>query len=176
VAGDDVPRIFVGVHGSVGSLHALRCAVDEARRRDGIVHSVIAWTPPGGEMLDRRSPEPHLRRIWMAGAGRRLRAAWDEALGGVPADVPVHLAVVRGPAGRVLTGLADRDDDLLVLGAGRGGSVRWTPRGAVPRFCVRRAVCRVLVVPLPALARGLDHGVLPSLRRRRAMHDLLNDG
>lgn len=169
-----VRRIFVGVHGSVGSLQALRRAVDEARLRDATLYSVIAWTPPGGDTLDRRAPEPHLRRIWVAAALRTLRAAWDEALGGVPSDLDVFLRAERGQPGWVLTGLAQHSD-LIVVGAGRGGLHRITHH-SVSRYCLSHADCGVLVIPAPPLACRLDHGVLPALRQRRAVHDLLENG
>lgn len=168
-------RVFVGVHGSVGSLHALRRAVAEARLRDAVLYSVIAWTPPGGDTLDRRAPEPHLRRVWVAAALRRLRDAWDDALGGVPSDVHVFLRTERGQPGWVLTGLAAADTDLIVVGAGRGGLRRLTHH-SVAWYCLSRAGCGVLVVPAPPLARQLGHGVLPALRQRRAMHDMLDNG
>lgn len=169
-----IPRIFVGVNGSVGSLHALRCAVGEARRTGGVLYSVIAWSAPGpgGDLLDRRVPEPHLRNAWRAAALGRLRGAWDDALGGPPDDLPVHLLAEQGRPGWVLAGLADSDDDLIVVGAGRTGPLH----RSVPRYCVARARCRVLVVPPPPLARGLDHGVLPAaFRHRRVVHDVLRD-
>ena len=170
-------RVFVGVHGSVGSLHALRRAVTEARARHAVLYSVIAWTPPGGETLDRRLPDPHLRRVWTSAAMRVLRAAWQDALGGVPGDLPVHLLAHRGRPGWVLCGLADAEDDLVVIGAGRPGPLRRATRHSVARYCCANATCGVLVVPPPALARTLDRGVLPaSLRHRRAMHDLLHHG
>jgi nucleotide-binding universal stress UspA family protein len=176
VAGGDIPRILVGVHGSVSSLHALRFAVAEARLRGGVLYSVIAWSAPGGDMVDRRSPDPRLRRVWRTNALARLRSAWDDALGGVPDDIPVHLMAEQGRPGWVLTGLASDEDDLLVVGAGRGGAVRRATHRSVPRYCVARARCKVMVVPPPVLARGLDHGVLPAVfRQRRIMHDLLHD-
>jgi nucleotide-binding universal stress UspA family protein len=176
VADGGVARVFVGVHGSVGSLHALRRAVAEARLRDAVLYSVIAWTPPGGETLDRRAPEPHLRRVWVTAALETLRTAWDDALGGVPTDVPVYLRAERGQPGWVLTGLANLDTDLLVVGAGRGGRLRRLAHRSVARYCAARAGCGVLVVPEPPLARRLAHGVLPALRQRRAVHDLLAEG
>jgi nucleotide-binding universal stress UspA family protein len=167
----NVPRIFVGVHGSVGSLHALRGAVTEARRTGGVLYSVIAWSAPGGDMLDRRIPDAHLRHAWRHAALRRLRAAWNDALGGVPDDLPVHLLTEQGRPGWVLTGLADTEDDLIVVGSGRRGLAH----RSVARYCVAQSRCPVLVVPPPALARGLDHGVLPAaFRHRRALHDVLH--
>jgi nucleotide-binding universal stress UspA family protein len=169
VVGGGVPRIFVGVHGALGSLHALRRAVVETRRRDGVLYSVIAWTPPGGEMIDRRVPEPHLRRVWTSAAMRTLRAAWDDAFGGIPDDLPVQLCAEQGTPGRVLTGLADSDDDLIVVGAGRPNPVRRALRPCVARYCVAHATCPVLVVPRSSLARQLDH------RHRWEMSDLLDN-
>ena len=43
-----VRRIIVGVHGSLGSLQALRYAADEARQRHVPLVAVTAWIPPGG--------------------------------------------------------------------------------------------------------------------------------
>jgi nucleotide-binding universal stress UspA family protein len=173
----DVPRVFVGVHGSIGSLHALRRAVDEAREREAVLYTVIAWTPPGGEMLDRRTPEPQLRRLWSANALRTLRAAWNDARGGIPTDVRVHLRADRGQPGWVLTELADQPTDLIVVGAGCAGPLRRKTHHSVARYCVTHAGCGVLVVPPPPLARTTAHRVLPAaLRQRRALHDLLKNG
>lgn len=169
MVGGGVRRIFVGVHGSLGSLHALRRAVVEVRLRDAVLYAVIAWTPPGGEMLDLRVPEPHLRRIWNAAAMRELRTAWDDAFGGVPDDLPIHLRAERGTPGWVLTNLADSDDDLIVVGSSRPNPIRRALRPHVPRYCLAHATCPVLVVPPPSLARQLDH------RHRWEMRDLLDN-
>ena len=67
-----VRRIIVGVHGSLGSLQALRCAADEARQRDVPLLPVIAWVPPGGDMAERRHASPYLRKVWRDDAWRRL--------------------------------------------------------------------------------------------------------
>jgi nucleotide-binding universal stress UspA family protein len=175
VAGEEVRRVFVGVHGSVGSLRALRVAVAEARARDAVLCSVLAWIPPGGELLDRRTPSPNLRRLWAADARQRLRAAWQDGLGGVPDDLPVRLITEQGPAGWVLTSLADRPDDLLVVGTGRPAPVRRALHRSVSRYCVARAGCPVLSVPLPPLARQLGDGsLLPMNRNRWSIDDLLD--
>jgi hypothetical protein len=109
-----VRRIFVGVTGSLGSLQALRFATEEARQRDVPLIPVLSWIPPGGEMADRRYPSSELRQLWRQAAWSRLWTAFDEALGGVPGDVRVEPAVVRGDAGTVLTELASADGDILV--------------------------------------------------------------
>ncbi|KAA2250997.1 universal stress protein [Solihabitans fulvus] len=148
-------RIVVGVDGGPNSLQALRRAVEEARSRGALVESVLAWTAPGGELVDRRSPSPHLRQLWTADAQERLRTAWDEALGGPPADLAVRLTVARGPAGWVLVAIADREDDLLVVGSGCRGLLRRALHTSVSRYCVARAGCPVLAVPPSRLARQL---------------------
>jgi hypothetical protein len=45
---------------------------------------------------------------WRRDARRRLREAWEQALGAVPADLAVDLLTPRGPAGEVLVEVADR--------------------------------------------------------------------
>jgi hypothetical protein len=58
-----VRRIVVGVHGSLGSLQALRYAAEEARARKVPLVPVIAWIPPGGDMAERTHPSPYLRPV-----------------------------------------------------------------------------------------------------------------
>lgn len=59
-----VRRVVVGVHGSLGSLQALRHAAEEARDRDALLVTIIAWLPPGGDLAERRYPSVHLREAW----------------------------------------------------------------------------------------------------------------
>lgn len=166
---DSGRRVIVGVDGSVGSLRALRRAVAEARLRDAVVYSVFAWVPPGGEGMNRRVPcPPSLTRAWRDDATQRLTTAWEEALGGVPSDLEVWLLAVRGRAGDVLVGLADRPDDLLVVGAGRRGVLRRMVSGSVTRYCVARAGCGVLAVPPSPLEREVQH----TFARRRILREL----
>jgi nucleotide-binding universal stress UspA family protein len=158
----------VGVSGSPGSLNALRRAVAEARCQKTIVCSVLTWTPQGGELTDRDTPPTDLTRCWEDYAGRRLRKAWDDALGGIPADLDVCLLAVRGSAGQHLVRLADREDDLLVLGAGTAGPLRRLLSGSVARYCSLHARCCVLIVPPTSLERTLGHH--PLARRRIIRH------
>src|ERR1700690_4397697 len=99
VAVPTVRRIIVGVHGSLGSLQALRYAADEARQRDVPLLPVIAWVPPGGDVAERRHSSPYLRKVWRDDAWRRLWAAFDVGLGGVPAGLRVRPQVARGEFG-----------------------------------------------------------------------------
>jgi hypothetical protein len=99
-------RILVGVHGSLGSLQALRYATAEARQCQIRLVPVIAWVPPGGDLAERRQPVYSLRQLWRQAAQDRLFDSFDRALGGVPDGLEVEPVVIRGPAGPVLTDAA----------------------------------------------------------------------
>lgn len=154
-----VRRILVGVHGTLGSLQALRYAADEARRRDVPLVPVLAWLPPGGDLAERRSPSPYLRRVWLDAAWQRLWTAFDAGLGGVPADLAVEPRVVRGDTGPVLVDLADSADDLLIIGTGRRAVLGRAVRKSVGRYCLAHARCPVLAVPPSALMDEMSHGL-----------------
>ena len=133
-----VRRVFAGVHGSLGSLQALRYAANEARYRGARLLPVIAWVPPGGDLAERRQPNLYLRKMWREAAQGRLWEAFDMGLGGLPEDLTIEALVVRGPAGPVLVECADDPDDLLVIGTGRRGLRRLAaPFGEplLPRPC-----------------------------------------
>ena len=164
-----VRRIIVGVHGSLGSLQALRYAADEARRREVPLLPVIAWVPPGGDLAERRHSSPYLRKIWLDAARERLDAAFDDGLGGIPADVHLEPHVERGETGPVLVDVADQPDDLLIIGTGRRGLVRRMVRGKVARYCLAHANCPVLAVPPSALMDEMSHGLHSWHVRRHAL-------
>jgi nucleotide-binding universal stress UspA family protein len=147
-----IGRVIVGVDGSPGSLEALRHAVDLARLLHATLVPVLAWQAPGGETQAQQAQSPEYDREVERGARRRLRVAFEEGLGLLPADVPCKPLVVRGPTGRALLSAADRSDDLLVLGAGRRGAWGRISHGRIARYCIAHAVCPVLVVPPPPLA------------------------
>ena len=134
-----VRRIIVGVHGSLGSLQALRYAADEARQRDVPLLAVNAWLPPGGEMAERRSPSAYLRKIWRDAASERLLAAFDAGLGGMPADLYVQPQISRGETGPVLVDTADQPDDLLIIGTGRRAGIGRVLHRSVSRYCLAHA-------------------------------------
>jgi nucleotide-binding universal stress UspA family protein len=163
-----VRRIVVGVHGSLGSLQALRWAADEARERHVPLVPVIAWVPPGGDMAERGHPSPHLRRIWSDAARERLLGAFEAGLGGVPADADVEPYIVRGETGPVLVDIADQSGDLLVIGTGRRSPVSRALRRSVGRYCLAHAKCPVLAVPPSALMDEMTRGLPWSRRGRRA--------
>jgi nucleotide-binding universal stress UspA family protein len=163
-----VRRIIVGVHGSLGSLQALRYAADEARQRNVPLLPVIAWIPPGGDMAERRNASPYLRKIWREAAAERLWQAFSEGLGGVPADLRVDAIVARGETGPVLVDTANQPDDLLIVGTGRRGPGR-VLRRSVSRYCLAHARCPVLAVPPSALMDEMSHGLRSWQLRRHAL-------
>ncbi len=144
-------RVLVGTCGSPGSIRALRYARDLAASSAATLVPVHAWVPPGGDVADRRAPNPMLRKIWQDSAEQRLQNSIEAAFGGVPDGVDVWPVIMRGPAGEVLVQLASRPDDLLVVGAGRRGLAR-TLHGKVARYCVAHAACPVLAIPPSPLA------------------------
>jgi nucleotide-binding universal stress UspA family protein len=157
------------VTGSVGNLQALRTAAAEARRREAALVAVHAWVPPGGELAERRCSVPELRQVWQDAAWRRLSEAFDAALGGPPPDLPMEPVVMRGDAGRILVVAASREDDLLVVGAGRRGALTRLLRGQVGRYCLAHAACPVLVVPPSELAQEMEHPLHAWMVRHRSL-------
>lgn len=151
-----IGRVFVGVDGSPGSLHALRRAVAFARAFETPLQPVLAWQPPGGEAQARVRPVPELERLWSRNAEDRLNAAFEQGLGALPLDLDCEPHIVRGPTGRVLVALADRPDDLLVVGAGRHGTLPRVAHTRIASYCIARATCCVVAVPPPPLA-GVSH-------------------
>jgi nucleotide-binding universal stress UspA family protein len=164
-----VRRIVVGVHGSLGSLQALRYAADESREREVPLVPVIAWVPPGGDFAERSHPSPHLRKIWREAAWQRLLAAFETGLGGTPADLRIEARVERGETGVVLVDVADQPGDLLVIGTGRRSLVGRALRKSAGRYCLAHATCPVLAVPPSALMDEMGRGFRPWPLRRRVL-------
>ena len=148
-------RVIAGVSGSVRSLAALRVGAAEARTTGAELLPALAWSPVGGEIAYARSPCPLMLRVWEQAACERLRTALDQAFGGMPDGLVVHPVTVRGPPGPALVCIADRADDLLVVGCGGWGRLGRTVHGAVSRYCLAHARCPVLAVPVPEMIREL---------------------
>lgn len=111
----DLPRAIVGVDESLPGLRALRCAVEAARRRRGALVAVRAWwvTPTWPFRLSPRS--------WWEGMSQETLAyivrAFSAAMTGQPGDVALNMAAPEGAPGPELVRLAEREDDLLVIGS-----------------------------------------------------------
>jgi nucleotide-binding universal stress UspA family protein len=167
--------VIVGVSETSRSLPALRQALALARTNAALLIAVHAWTPPGGDIAERRAPCAELRRVWKREAGARLADALDLAWGGrAPDGVTVRTLVQRGEARRVLVQTAWSPDDLLVIGTGRPGWLGRALGGWVRRYCVAHAACPVLTVPPPALPKGGGHGVA-CWHRHLTMADALRE-
>jgi len=146
-------RVFVGTSGSPNSLRALRYARDLAVTIEATLIPVYAWLPPGGDMADRRAPNPILRKVWQEAAWDRLWKSIEVAWGGPPDEIEMWPVAIRGVAGQVLVGLANKQDDVIVLGAGHRGPIARAFHGRVARYCLAHAECPVLAVPPSELAR-----------------------
>ncbi|MFD4601166.1 universal stress protein [Streptomyces sp. NPDC058464] len=158
-------RVVVGVSGSLGSVTALCRAAAEARRREAELWPVLAWEPPGGELAARRSPvPPPLVTEWQQTARERLLDVLDQVFGDARPDLVLHGTVVRATPGLALVETADREDDILVVGAGRRGWHR-PFSGRVTRYCLTHAHCPVLAIPPSPL-----EDTLASAHRRNSWH------
>ena len=161
-----VNRVVVGVSGSPGSLIALRYAAGLAAAEHALLMPVLAWTPPGGDLADRRFPCAELRASWVSEARDRLERAIGLAFGGPPADVQFAAGTVRGEAGPALASIAAEPGDILVLGTGRHGWLTRLKAGHVARYCVSHCRCPVLAVP-PAQLADSAHGLRAWMERHR---------
>jgi len=169
---DTVRRVVVGVHGSLGSLQALRWAAEEAGARRVPLIPVIAWVPPGGDLAERNHPSAYLRRVWSEAAQDRLVTAFEAGLGGMPDGVRIEARVERGETGPVLVDVADRPGDLLVIGTGRRSPVGRALRKSVGRYCLAHATCPVLAVPPSALMDEVARGFWPWRGRHVTVPDI----
>lgn len=156
-----IGRVVVGVHGSPGSMQALRFALGHAHAFGAVLVPVIAWEPPGGDSALRHYPRT-LTDEWAARAEDRLVAILEDILEdglerGVELHLPAQPHVIRGRAGHALVDVADQEGDVLVIGAGQRGPLRRAMYGSVPHHCLAHARCEVIVVPntSPALQPSL---------------------
>jgi nucleotide-binding universal stress UspA family protein len=117
-------------------------------------------------MADRSYPSPELRRVWEQAACDRLWRAIELALGGPPADVAFSPTVIRGEAGPVLTEFAAEPGDVLVISAGRRGTLGRLLACRVSRYCLGHSCCPVVAVPPSPLAEEL-HGLHGWMLRHR---------
>jgi nucleotide-binding universal stress UspA family protein len=179
-------QVIVGVSNSLAGLRALREAVWLARRRGVELLAVRTFHRPFSEIgsgyrqvielgAEAAPPRSEGYREWAAherAAEAAVERAFEEAMGGVPADVPVRAMTKAGPPGLALVDATSREDDLLVVGASRRH--RWWPlHRCIARYCSTRAGCPVLVVPPHDTARDLQRGRLRRwLWRRRKLSNL----
>ncbi|MEU6170114.1 universal stress protein [Streptomyces tanashiensis] len=151
-----MPKIVVGVSGSLGCLTALHRAAAEARLRRAELWAVLAWEAPGGELGGRYSAHVSAVAQCRATAGDRLREALDAAFGPGRPEVTVQGITVWGSPGAALVDCAQDPDDLLVVGTGARGPLRRLVHRSVARYCQTHAVCPVLAVPPSPLLATYD--------------------
>jgi nucleotide-binding universal stress UspA family protein len=139
-------RVIVGVNGSASSVKALRRGAQEALLRDAVLVPVHAWLPPTLIMPPvYPSIEPE---VVLEDAGwRRLWETYDAAFKKTPWNGDVEPVVTFGRAGASLLKIADRRNDLLVLGASHRNVFKKLRRPQIVRYCVARAECEILIVP-----------------------------
>ena len=167
-----VRRVVAGVSGSRRCLPALRYAAGLAEGHQAVLYPVLIWSPPGGELAERRSPSVHLRTEWERVARQRLREALTAAFGGEPAGVTTRPLVVRGEPGWVLVHAADKASDVLVVGTGRQGHFTRLAGGKVSRYCLAHAVCPVIAVPPSSLELHAGSSVNTWMFRHRGLKEL----
>jgi nucleotide-binding universal stress UspA family protein len=151
---------------------ALRAAVTQARLEHRELVAVRVFTSPRGRGKRRgiaascgspgsaQAPEPS--RAWLRELAARQRQALDvgkeafaQAMGGAPDNAMVRWQASSGKPGPVLTAIACRDNDLLIVG--KPASQRWRRllHRSVSRYRAAHTACPVLLVPPPELAREL---------------------
>jgi nucleotide-binding universal stress UspA family protein len=141
-------RVIVGIANTVSGYQALRFAVAYARRTHLLLVAVRAV--PVRSAAD---TWPEVRQSLFDQASAEVTTAFMEALGHIPADLAIAITIESGPPVEVLTSVAIRPQDLLVLG-GRDGRRRMPfSVGHTARRCMRRAACPVVTVPAPEMAR-----------------------
>ena len=144
-----IGRVVLGVSGSPENLHALRHAVQLARHYDA---TLIAVNAQSTQAL--RARITHARRgspVWQHSASLVIRTAFENGLGGLPTDVECVMLAAPGQPGPSLVYVADRANDVLVLGTARRRGPRLAQR-TIAAYCIDHATCSVLAVPPPPLA------------------------
>jgi nucleotide-binding universal stress UspA family protein len=152
-------RVVVGVSNTLAAYEALRFAVEAARElRTSLIAVRAVRTTPAADTW------AGLRQTLHEAAAAEVARAFEEALGGAPGDVDVTVVTESGSPHRVLPDVANRPDDLLVVGATHRP---WpmTGLGGVGGHCARVAACPVVVVPARAVVRstagsGLGRGMV----------------
>jgi nucleotide-binding universal stress UspA family protein len=156
-------RVVVGVDGSPQSVAALRAAVEQARCRGSRLCIVNARQPSNERDPFLRYADAQLsafsdlteiaRTRWLenethlhAQAQGFLRHIVESTFGFMPDGIAIDTIVRIGDPARVLVEQAWRKSDLLVVGTHGGHRWRHPTRRSVSRYCVKRAVCPVLVV------------------------------
>jgi nucleotide-binding universal stress UspA family protein len=151
---EGVRRVIVGVDDSVSGFAALPEAVSLARAHGAKLLAVRAWAlglPRHGGRRHRHLAHPHVVLDFSgeeqrAAARALIRKAFRQAVGAVPADLDVVISTPEGDPGVVLTSVAHKAGDVLVVGHRSAVTTRGVLHGSVTSYCLRHARCPVVVV------------------------------
>lgn len=143
--------VVVGDDGSESAAHAVRYALEEARRRGCTMHVVRAWSilstsrpadvPPG---FAASMPE-------YEAACREEERTRVEHLVGTDHGVPIEIHCVHSPAAQALI-TASETADVTVVGSRGLGGFRSLVLGSVAEQCIRHCAGPVVVVRNPSPA------------------------
>ena len=143
----DVPirRIGVAYVDSPEAGEALRVAADLAARTGAslTLYTVVAPRSEVVAPVMGRDAE----RSFLASVREAARAATDQALASLPANVRAGEELLEGDVVDELASLDEREIDLLVCGSRGYGPVRRVLLGGVSRRLIRRAACPLVMVP-----------------------------
>ncbi|HEY3610625.1 MAG TPA: universal stress protein [Pseudonocardiaceae bacterium] len=152
--------IVVGVDGSRFSRSALRWAITEGRRTSSLVVALMSWradpvTGVGRPVVAGLPTHPH------QSPETRFQQFLDDTVREVVADVGGPEPIARVTPGSAAQNLVDASAEasLLVLGSHGHGRLFTAVVGSVAEYCVRNAVCPVVIIPAP-VAEAADEPVL----------------
>lgn len=136
--------VVVGDDGSDGAAHAVRYALEEARRRRSTLHVVRAWSilstaRPSDVPLGFAASLSEYEASAMAEEKARVKHLLGDT------DVPVEVHVVHSAAAEALIGASETADVTVVGSRGLGG-FRALVLGSVAERCIRYAAGPVIVV------------------------------
>lgn len=137
--------VVVGDDGSEGAAHAVRYALEEARRRGVALHVVRAWS-----IMSTSRPVDVPRGFAASmteyeAAAKAEETTRIERLLGADVDVPVEIHCVHSPAAEALI-VASETADVVVVGTRGLGGFRSLVLGSVAEQCIRHASGPVIVV------------------------------
>jgi nucleotide-binding universal stress UspA family protein len=148
-----MPRIIVGVEGSVDGRRALRWAVDEARLRGASLEAVHAWQPPYFDAAPLTPPITDLGPYEQAARRLLEREVRSVSQAGLPK--PIEPMLRKGAPAAVLVEVA-AGAALVVVGCRGLGGLAGLLLGSISHQLSHHAPCPVVIVRLGAPATATD--------------------
>jgi nucleotide-binding universal stress UspA family protein len=137
--------VVVGDDGSEGAAHAVRFALEEARRRNTGLHVVRAWSIMStSRPVDVPAGFAASLAEYEAAALSEETTRIEHLLGKDP-GVPVDVHCVHSPAAQAIIAASETADVIVVGSRGLGG-FRSLVLGSVAEQCIRHASGPVIVV------------------------------